>query len=58
MLPLAGVLAVVQLIQGRWDLWWRPVALLVTSYALQWVGHRIEGSDMGEGTLIRRWLGK
>ena len=58
MLPLAGFLAVVQLVEGAWNLWWRPVGLLVVSYLLQWVGHRIEGNDMGEVILIKKWLGR
>jgi len=58
MLPLAGALALVQLADDRWDLWWRPVGLLVVSYILQWVGHRIEGNDMGEVILIKKLLGK
>ena len=47
---LAGglILGLVQLIQGRWDLWWRPVSLIALSYLLQWIGHRIEGNDLGE----------
>lgn len=58
LLPLAGVLAVVQLLHGEWSLWWRPVLLFVASYALQWAGHRIEGNDMGEVILVKRLLGK
>lgn len=54
----AVVLAGVQLAGWRWDLWWRPVALLAGGYLLQWIGHRIEGNDMGEVVLIKRWLGK
>jgi len=52
------VLAVVQWRLDRWDLWWRPVALLVGGYVLQWIGHRIEGNDMGEVILLKRWLGR
>ena len=51
-------LALVQLSQDRWDLWWRPVALLASGYFLQWLGHRIEGNDMGEVILIKKALGK
>ena len=58
MLPLAGYLVVVQLRDGAWSLWWRPVGLVVLSYALQWVGHRIEGNDMGELILAKKWIGK
>jgi uncharacterized membrane protein YGL010W len=53
----ALVLAVVQLTGWRWDLWWRPAALLVGGYLLQWVGHLVEGNTMGEIILIRRWRG-
>jgi len=58
MLPAAGIVAVVQWAQGAWSLWWRPVTLLVLSYALQWIGHRIEGNDMGEVILIKKALGR
>ncbi len=54
----AVVLAGVQLARGQWPLWWRPVLLLLVGYGLQWVGHRVEGNDMGEVILIKRWLGK
>ncbi len=57
LLPAAGVLAVVQLADAAWELWWRPVALVVVSYVLQWVGHRVEGNDMGEVVLIKKLVG-
>ena len=56
MLVLAAVLGAVQLANGAWSLWWRPVGLLIISYALQWIGHRIEGNDMGELILIKKML--
>ncbi len=56
-LTLAAVgLAVVQLIDWRWDLWWRPAVLFAAGYVLQWLGHRIEGNTMGELILILKWL--
>ena len=58
MLPLAGYLVVVQLREGAWSLWWRPAGLVVLSYVLQWVGHWIEGNDMGEVIVVRKWLRK
>ena len=58
LLVAALVLALVQLIQWRWDLWWRPVVLLIVSYLLQWWGHRIEGNDLGEVVLIKKLLGR
>ena len=47
-----------QLTQWRWDLWWRPVGLIVVSYILQGIGHRLEGNDMGEIVLIKKLLGR
>ena len=55
---VALVLVIVQLGQGRWDLWWRPVVCVVLGYALQYLGHRIEGNDMGEMILFKRLMGK
>ena len=55
LLVLAGCLVVWQVWAGRWDLWWRPVVLLVGSYVLQGAGHLIEGSEMGEVAVIRRF---
>ncbi len=54
----AVVVAAVQLDQGRWDLWWRPVVLLALGYLLQYVGHRLEGNDMGEVILVKKLLGR
>lgn len=54
----AAALAVVQLAGWRWDLWYRPAGLLVAGYLLQWLGHVIEGNDMGEIILVKRWLGR
>ncbi len=54
----AVVVAIVQLGESRWDLWWRPVALLVGGYVLQWVGHWIEGNDMGELILVKKAMGR
>jgi len=54
-LTLAAVgVAVWQLCLWRWDLWWRPAVLLAVGYLMQWVGHLIEGSAMGEFMLVRR----
>lgn len=58
LLPACGWLVVVQLIHSQWPLWWRPLALLLLSYVLQWIGHRIEGNDMGEMILVKKLLGK
>ncbi len=55
---IAVILAGVQLYHSQWPLWWRPAGLLALGYALQWLGHRIEGNDMGEVILVKRMLGK
>lgn len=55
---LALILGGYQLAIWRWDLWWRPTALLAGGYLLQWLGHLVEGNDMGEVILIKRWLGR
>ena len=52
------VLGVLQLLDWRWDLWWRPAALLFAGYLLQWIGHVVEGNDMGEVILVKRALGR
>lgn len=51
-------LVVVQVIHGEWHLWWRPVLLVTIGYLLQWIGHCLEGNDMGEMILIKRRMGK
>ncbi|GJM25224.1 MAG: hypothetical protein DHS20C16_16390 [Phycisphaerae bacterium] len=57
MLVFGLVLGGWQLLYGMWGLWWRPVGLITVSYILQWIGHRIEGNDMGEIILIKKLLG-
>lgn len=54
----ALVLAVLQLAAWQWGLWYRPAILLAVGYLTQWIGHRIEGNDMGELVMIRKWLGR
>lgn len=54
----AVLLAIVQLSRDEWSLWWRPAALFVGGYFLQWIGHLIEGNDMGEIILVKKKLGK
>lgn len=54
----AVVVAGVQLSRWQWGLWYRPTVLLAAGYFLQWLGHRIEGNDMGEVILVKKWLGK
>lgn len=39
-----------------WDWRWGLAAILA-GYFLQWVGHRIEGNDLGEWAAVKRLLG-
>jgi hypothetical protein len=37
--------------------WWWGVGGLVLGYLLQWIGHLVEGNDVGEWAGIKRMLG-
>lgn len=37
---------------------WLALGLFVGGYALQFLGHAIEGNDAGELILVKKWLGK
>lgn len=50
-LALAGVVLLI------WEEWAWGGAALVAGYALQWVGHRVEGNDVGELVPLKRLLG-
>lgn len=39
-------------------LWWPAAACFIGGYALQFLGHFIEGNQSGEEMLVRRILGK
>jgi len=54
----AVLLAAYQLWQWRWDLWWRPAGLVAVGYLMQFIGHRMEGSPMGELLLLRRLVSR
>ena len=47
---MAGVLLL--FVDGRWG-----VAALVFGYLLQWIGHRVEGNDVGEFIPVKKMLG-
>lgn len=53
----AAVVVIYQLYHGQWNLWWRPVGLVVAGYLLQYIGHVYEGNEMGEVILVKRLLG-
>ena len=52
--PLTFVASIVFLVQNQ--PWW-ALGCFVGGYALQFIGHAIEGNDAGEVVLIKRWLG-
>ena len=37
--------------------WWWAVAAFLSGYLLQWIGHRVEGNDVGEFIPIKKLLG-
>lgn len=45
----------VALLPLRW--WGVALGLFVGGYALQFVGHAIEGNDAGELIVIKKWFG-
>lgn len=53
--PLTFVVSIILLVQREW-LW--AAAAFVGGYALQFLGHAIEGNDAGEVVLVKRWLGR
>lgn len=53
--PLTFVVSVILLVEREW-LW--AAAAFLGGYALQFLGHAIEGNDAGEMVLVKRWLGR
>lgn len=53
--PLTFVVSFVVLARGY--PWWGLTCFL-GGYALQFLGHRIEGNDAGEVVLVKKWLGR
>ncbi len=54
-LPVTFVLPVIFLVDGNWQ--WALGAFLA-GYALQFLGHAIEGNDAGEMIVVKKLLGK
>ena len=40
-----------------WDEWYWSVLAFVVGYVLQWIGHLVEGNDLGEWAAVKRVLG-
>ncbi len=55
---VAVPLAIWQLCEWNWAVWWRPAVLIVVGFGIQYIGHKIEGNDMGELVAIKRRLGR
>jgi uncharacterized membrane protein YGL010W len=53
-LPVTFIAPVVFLIRGDWG--W-ALGCFVAGYAMQFLGHAIEGNDAGEMVLVKKWLG-
>ncbi len=56
-IPLALIAAPLLLLWLPWAQWYWAAAAFTVGYALQWLGHRVEGNDMGEWAGIKRLLG-
>jgi hypothetical protein len=56
-IPLALIGAPLLLVLLPWDQWYWAALAFVGGYALQWLGHRVEGNDVGEWAAIKRWMG-
>lgn len=56
-IPLA-VAGVVLLFVLPWEQWYWAAAAFVAGYVLQYVGHCVEGNDLGEWAGIKRLLGR
>ncbi len=55
-IPLA-VAGVVLFFALPWEQWYWGVGAFVVGYLLQYVGHRVEGNDLGEWAGIKRLFG-
>jgi hypothetical protein len=53
-LALAGVVLFFTL---PWHEWYWGVSAFIVGYLLQWIGHLVEGNDLGEWAGIKRLLG-
>jgi hypothetical protein len=57
-LHLVGIpLALAGLVSLAFLAWPYALSAFCGGYLLQWIGHRIEGNDVGELIPLKRWLG-
>jgi hypothetical protein len=53
--PLTFIVSTVFLVRHDW---WLALGCFLGGYALQFIGHAIEGNDAGEVVLVKKLLGK
>ena len=51
------VIGVILLFSLPWDRWYWGVGVFVVGYVLQYIGHCVEGNDMGELAGVKRLCG-
>ncbi len=56
-IPLVLVVAPIVLFTMPWDEWYWAALAFAAGYLVQWIGHRVEGNDLGEWAAIKRVLG-
>jgi hypothetical protein len=56
-IPLSLLVAPILLLVMPWTAWYWAALAFATGYALQWLGHCVEGNDVGEWAAIKRLLG-
>jgi hypothetical protein len=56
-IPLALLVAPILLLAMPWDEWYWAGLAFVGGYVVQWIGHAVEGNDLGEWAAVKRLLG-
>jgi hypothetical protein len=56
-IPLALLVAPVLLSLQPWREWYWAAGAFAGGYLVQWIGHLVEGNDLGEWAAIKRLLG-
>jgi len=54
---VAAVLLAIQVVWGPRGWWCLAAGLLLIGYFLQWLGHCLEGNEMGEIIVLKKCLG-
>ena len=55
-IPLA-IAGVFLFVCWPWDEWFWGASAFAGGYLLQWIGHQVEGNDLGEWAAVKRLLG-